>query len=187
MEGKVEQTNEGYAIAKIAGMELCKMIYEQYGNQFISCMPTNIYGENDTYDERKSHVISALMMRMHKAKNEQLPEIIIWGTGNSRREFLYVDDLAEASYWLMQEYDQKEFLNIGTGEDISIKEVADLLTKVVGYTGKLVFDTTKPDGMPRKLLDVTKTTQQGWKNTTSLADGLERTYRYFLKEQTAAK
>lgn len=179
MDGKVEPTNEGYALAKISGIKLCEKIYDQYGKPFISCMPTNIYGENDNFDAESSHVIPALIGRMHDAKINNSPEVIIWGSGISRREFLYVDDLADALFWLMQNYEQKQFLNIGTGIDISIKELAFLIKDVVKYEGKLVFDTTKPDGMPKKLLDVSKVNDMGWKYSISLEEGLKKSYEFF--------
>jgi GDP-L-fucose synthase len=179
MEGKVEPTNEGYAMAKILGMKLCEKIYEQYGRTFISCMPTNIYGPHDTFDLEASHVIPALIRKIHEAKANESPEVVIWGSGKSRREFLYMDDLANAVYWLMQEYNDKDFLNVGTGEDISIKVLAKTIKEMVGYKGKLVFDTTKPDGMARRLLDVNKIAKAGWKHTTDLKTGLEKTYIWY--------
>jgi len=180
LDGKVEPTNEGYALAKIAGMKLCEKICDQYGKTFISCMPTNIYGENDNFDQNSSHVIPALIGRMHEAKINNLPEVVIWGSGVSRREFLYVDDLADALHWLMENYDEKRFLNIGTGEDVSIKELAEMIREIVGYGGELVFDVTKPDGMPKKLLDVSKINALGWKHKTSLDEGLKMAYKHFL-------
>ena len=180
LEGKVEPTNEGYALAKISGMKLCEKIYEQYGKCFISCMPTNIFGENDNFDESSSHVIPALIGRMHNAKIKNLPEVVIWGSGISRREFLYVDDLADAVFWLMEKYDDKQFLNVGTGEDISIKDLAYKIKELVGFEGNLVFDISKPDGMPKKLLDVGKINKLGWKHKISFDDGLKMAYRYFL-------
>lgn len=180
-EGKPEPTNEGYAIAKIAGMKLCEYIYDEFGMTFISCMPTNIYGENDNFDPETSHVIPSLIRRIHEAKAENTPEVVIWGTGVSRREFLHVDDLANASAWLLESYEDKQFLNIGTGEDISIKELAEMIQKMVGYEGQLVFDATKPDGMPKKLLDVTKLHDAGWHHAISFEDGLKRTYGWYLQ------
>ncbi|MFH1048219.1 MAG: GDP-L-fucose synthase [Patescibacteria group bacterium] len=181
MSGKVEPTNEGYAVAKIAGMKLCEKISEQYKQIFISCMPTNIYGESDNFDLNSSHVVPALIRRMHEAKLNNLPEVVIWGSGGSRRELLYVDDLADAILWLMLNYNEKQFLNIGTGEDVSIKELAFAIKKVVGYEGNLVFDKTKPDGMPKKLLDVSRMNKLGWKYRINLSDGLEKAYRFYLK------
>jgi GDP-L-fucose synthase len=185
-EGKPEPTNEGYAIAKIAGMKLCEYIYTEHGLTFISCMPTNVYGEGDTFDYEKSHVIPALIRRMHEAKVSDSPEVVIWGSGNSRREFLHRDDLADAVFWLMQNYDDKQFLNVGTGKDISIKELAELIKEVVGYKGELVFDTSKPDGMPKKLLDVDKLHQAGWHHKIEFEAGLKQTYEWFLQNTEAA-
>ncbi|KKU12541.1 MAG: NAD-dependent epimerase/dehydratase [Parcubacteria group bacterium GW2011_GWC2_45_7] len=181
MDGKPESTNESYALAKIAGMKLCEYIYMEFNKKFISCMPTNIYGKNDNFDLESSHVIPALIRRMHAAKMNSAKEVVIWGSGNSRREFLHVDDLADAIYFLMQNYDGKQFLNVGTGEDISIKELASMIKDIMGYGGALVFDTTKPDGMPKKLLDVSLLHQLGWRHTISLRDGLEKTYEWFLE------
>ena len=185
-EGKPEPTNEAYAIAKIAGMKYCEYIYEEHGRTFISCMPTNIYGVGDNFDFESSHVIPALMRRMHEAKVAGTPEVVIWGSGVSRREFLYVDDAADAMYWLLENYDSKDFLNVGTGTDISIKELAQVIQEVVGYKGKLVFDTSKPDGMPKKLLDVSKLHKLGWKHKVGFKDGLKQTYDWFLNESGAA-
>ena len=181
MDGKPEHTNEGYAFAKIAGMKLCEYIYTEFDKKFISCMPTNIYGENDNFDPESSHVIPALIRRMHAAKINSAKEVVIWGSGNSRREFLHVDDLADAIYFLMQNYDRKQFLNIGTGEDISIKELAFMIKDIVGYEGELIFDTTKPDGMPKKLLNVSRLYQLGWRRAMSLSNGLKKTYKWFLE------
>jgi len=180
LTGKFEPTNEGYAVAKTAGIRLGEYLKEQHGKNFISCMPTNIYGENDNFDPNSSHVIPGIMLRMQEAKQKNLPEVVIWGTGESRREFLYVDDLAEAVYFLMQNYDGKQFVNVGTGEDISIKELAFAIKEVVGFEGNLVFDSTKPDGMPKKLLDVSKMKEMGWQYTTSFTDGLKKLYNYYL-------
>lgn len=180
LSGPLEPTNEGYAIAKIAGMKLCEKIFDQYGQTFISCMPTNLHGENDNFDPETAHAVPAMIRRMHEAKINNLPEVVVWGTGKPRREFMYVDDLAEAVFWLMENYDKKEFLNVGTGEDKSIKELAEAIKKVVGYKGGLVFDTTKPDGMPRKLLDVSKINSLGWKHKIDLEEGLKMTYEHFL-------
>jgi GDP-L-fucose synthase len=182
LDGKPEPTNEGYAIAKISGLKLCEKIYEQYGDKFISCMPTNIYGYNDNFDEKSSHVIPSLMQKMHLAKKNNDSKVIIWGSGQTKREFLFVDDLANAIVWLMNNYDDKKFVNIGTGIDVSIKELANLLKDVIGYKGELIFDTTKPDGMPRKLLDVSKINNLGWKYSTELPDGLKDSYEWYKKE-----
>jgi len=181
LTGKLEPTNEGYAIAKIAGMKLCEKIFEQYGKVFISCMPTNLYGQNDNYDPENSHVISALMRRIHEAKMANSKEVSIWGTGNALRDFLYVDDMAEAVFLIMDKYDKKQFLNIGSGNEINIKDLALLIKEVVGFKGELFFDTTKPDGMPRKLLDISKISELGWKPKIELKVGLEKTYKYFVE------
>ncbi len=180
MEGKPEPTNEAYAIAKIAGLKLCEYIYEEFGKKFVSCMPTNIYGDGDNFDPESSHVIPGLMRRVHDAKMSNAPEVVVWGTGNTRREFLHCDDLADAILFLMQNYDERPFINIGTGEDISIKELAQAIKDVVGYEGKLVFDATKPDGFPRKLLDVTRIHKLGWHHKVSFDEGLKNTYKWYL-------
>lgn len=180
MSSKPEPTNEGYAYAKIVGMKLCEYIYNEFDKTFISCMPTNIYGEGDNFDPETSHVIPSLIRRMHEAKMSRISEVVIWGTGNSRREFMYVDDLADACLWLMNNYDNNQFINIGTGTDISIKELAEQIKQLVGYDGMLVFDTTKPDGMPRKLLDVSKIHDAGWKHKIDFGQGLQITYDYYL-------
>lgn len=181
LTGKLEPTNEGYAIAKISGMKLCEKIFEQYGKVFISCMPTNLYGENDNFDVESSHVISALMRRIHEAKIANSKEVSIWGTGNALRDFLYVDDMAEAVFLVMQKYNDKQFLNIGSGSEIKIKDLAKLIKEVVGYEGELVFDITKPDGMPRKLLDISRISKLSWKPKTDLKDGLGKMYKYFVE------
>jgi len=180
-KGAPEVTNEGYAYAKIAGMKLCEYIYDEFGLNFTSCMPTNIYGENDDFNPETSHVIPSLIRRMHEAKVGNTSEVVIWGTGVSRREFLHVDDLADAVVWQLTQYTDKQFLNIGTGEDISIKELAFIIKDLVGYEGELVFDATKPDGMPKKLLDVTRIHKAGWKHSIKFEDGIKRTYEWFLE------
>jgi GDP-L-fucose synthase len=185
MTGKQEPTNEGYSLAKISGMKLCEYIYDQYGMNFISCMPTNIYGANDDFNPETSHVIPSLLRRMHEAKLNGTPEVVIWGTGASRREFLHVNDLADAIVWLLENYNDKQFLNVGTGEEISIKDLAQKIKKLVGYTGKLVFDATKPDGMPRKLLDVSKLHKAGWHHKIDFDDGLKETYNWYLANVAA--
>jgi GDP-L-fucose synthase len=184
MDGKVEPTNEGYALAKISGIKLCEKIFEQYGKIFISCMPTNIYGENDNFNPESSHVIPALIHRMYEAKINGSSEVVIWGSGSSRREFLYVDDLADAIFWLMKNYNKKQFLNIGTGEDVSIKELALMIRDIIGYDGELIFDATKPDGMPKKLLDVSKINAAGWKHKLNLKEGLNKSYDFFKNNYT---
>ncbi|MGW1757728.1 GDP-L-fucose synthase family protein [Streptomyces mirabilis] len=180
MEGKPEPTNEAYAYAKIAGMKLCEYIHTQYGMNFISCMPTNIYGEGDSFDPETSHVIPALLRRIHQAKGAGSPYVTIWGTGSSRREFLHVDDLADAVVWLLRSYKDKQFLNVGTGEDISIRELAEHIRSLVGYEGRLLFDPAQPDGMPRKLLDVTRLHKAGWHHRIGFDEGLKRTYGWYL-------
>lgn len=182
-KGAPEPTNEAYAYAKIAGMKLCEYINTEFGLDYTSCMPTNIYGENDNFDPETSHVIPSLLRRMHEAKVTNQSEVVIWGSGISRREFLHVDDLADAIVWLLENYSDKQFLNIGTGEDISIKELAVMIKELVGYEGNLVFDTTKPDGMPKKLLDVTHLHKAGWKHKISFEEGLKRTYNWYLKNE----
>jgi GDP-L-fucose synthase len=187
LSGKLESTNEGYALAKISGLKLCEYIYQQFGKDFISCMPTNIYGPGDHFDSTSTHVIPALIRRIHEAKINNSPEAIIWGSGLARREFLHVDDLATAVLWLMESYDQKEFLNVGIGIDVSIKELALAIKEVVGYKGQLVFDTSKPDGMPKKLLDVNKINKLGWHYNISFDEGLRQTYKWFLDNVVSDK
>jgi GDP-L-fucose synthase len=178
LTGPLEPTNEGYAIAKIAGLKLCEYYRTQYGKRFISAMPTNLYGPGDNFDPMGSHVIPALLRRFHEAKLAGAEEISVWGSGKPRREFLYVEDLAEALYLLMQEYESVETINVGTGEDVTVAELAALIKDVVGYRGSIVFDASKPDGTPRKLLDVTRLSGLGWRPAWSLADGLRETYRW---------
>lgn len=180
--GRPEPTNEAYAYAKIAGMKLCEYIHDEFHLNFSSCMPTNIYGENDNFDPETSHVIPSLIRRMHEAKVEGLSEVVIWGTGLSRREFLHVDDLADAVVWLLSHYDDRQFLNIGTGEDISIKELAFMIRDLVDFKGDLLFDATKPDGMPRKLLDVSRLHTAGWRHKVTFEQGLRRTYEWYLAQ-----
>lgn len=184
MTGPLEPTNEGYAIAKIAGMKLAEHISKQFGRTFISCMPTNVYGEHDHFDSEKAHVIPSLMRRMHDAKVTRAAEVVIWGTGSARREFLHADDLADACLFLMREYRDHSFLNVGTGEDLTIRELAEMLKDLIGYEGAIRWDTTKPDGMPRKLLDVTKIRSLGWRHSIPLHDGIASTYRWFLENIT---
>jgi GDP-L-fucose synthase len=163
-------------------MKMCEYIYDEFGMKFISCMPTNVYGERDNFDPETSHVIPSLISRMHEAAVSGSPEVVIWGTGTSRREFLHVDDLADAVVWLLANYEEKQFLNVGTGEDISIRELAELVKEIVGYRGKLVFDVTKPDGVPRKLLDVSRLHAAGWKHKIALREGLQRTFQWYLQQ-----
>lgn len=180
LDGKPEPTNEGYAIAKISALELVKFFHRQYNDPFISCMPTNIYGENDNFDLQGSHVIPAMIRKFHTAKMEGEDSVTLWGTGSPLREFLYVDDLADACVFLMEHYDGAEHINIGSGEEVSIRELAEIIKDVVGFEGNLIFDTEKPDGTPRKLLDTMKLQEFGWKYNVSLREGLELSYRYFL-------
>lgn len=183
LTGPLEYTNEPYAIAKIAGIKLCESYRDQYGADFISVMPTNLYGLNDNYHPENSHVLPALIRRFHEAKVTGLNEVVIWGSGSPKREFLFADDLADACLFLMEEYSNKEIVNIGCGEDLSIKELAEMVKEVTGYTGNLVFDTSKPDGTPRKLLDVSKINALGWRYKTSLKEGMSIAYQDFLTKQ----
>lgn len=178
----LEQTNEPYAIAKIAGIKMCEAYRAQYGCNFIAVMPTNLYGYNDNYHPQNSHVLPALIRRVHEAKEQNLPSIDVWGTGTPLREFLFVDDLAEAAYMLMLNYNESQFLNIGSGTDISIKELALTIKHIIGYQGDIHFDTTKPDGTPRKLMDVSKINALGWVAQTSLEKGISLAYNDFLKK-----
>ena len=176
LTGRLEHTNEPYAIAKIAGIKMCDAYRSQYGCNFISAMPTNLYGPNDNYDLNNSHVLPALLRKFHEAKQKGEKQVVVWGTGAPRREFLHVDDLADACYFLMQHYNEEGLVNIGIGEDISIKELAETIKQIVGFDGELVFDSTKPDGTPRKLLDVSKLNHLGWKATISFHEGIRRVY-----------
>ena len=184
LEGPLEQTNEPYAIAKIAGIKLSEAYRDQYGCNFISVMPTNLYGKGDNYDLEKSHVLPALIRIFHEAKTKGDKTVTVWGTGSPKREFLYADDLAEACIYLMENYDGREFVNIGTGEDLSIKELAGLVSKEVGFEGEIVFDTSKPDGTPRKLMDVSKLHSMGWKHSIELPEGIKLSYEDFLSNTT---
>lgn len=181
LSGHLEETNDAYAIAKISGLMMCAAYKEQYGDNFISGMPTNLYGYNDNFDFNNSHVLPALMRKIHEAKISNTPEIVVWGTGTPMREFLFVEDLADALVFMMNNYDGKLHLNIGTGVDVTIKELAQTICCVVGYKGNIVYDTTKPDGTPRKLLDVSKINQLGWKAKVSLEDGVALTYKWYLE------
>lgn len=182
LTGELEQTNEPYAIAKIAGIKLCESFRDQYGCNFISVMPTNLYGIGDNYHPENSHVLPALIRRFHEAKIKGLESVTIWGTGTPKREFLYADDLADACLFLMESYSGRELVNVGTGQDLEIKELALLVKEVVGFEGKLEFDTSKPDGTPRKLMDVSKLTSLGWKYSTGLKDGIINAYKDFLSK-----
>ncbi len=179
LTGLLQQTTEAYAIAKIAGLKMCQYFNKQYGTNFISVMPTNLYGPNDNFDLETSHALAAIMRKFHEAKINNKPYVEVWGTGNPRREFLYVDDLADAVLHLINNYDGNDPINIGTGKDLTIKELAQLVKEVVGYEGEIRFDTTKPDGTPRKLLDVTRLHNTGWRHKIELKEGLELTYQWF--------
>ena len=185
LTGELEKTNEPYAIAKIAGIKMCDAYRSQYGCNFISVMPTNLYGPNDNYDLKSSHVLPALVRKFHTAKINGDPSVTIWGTGTPRREFLHADDLADACYFLMQHFDEAGFVNIGTGEDIPIGELAMLIKDIVGYNGSLEFDTSKPDGTPRKLMDVTKLHALGWRASIGLREGIEKVYHEFIQAYPA--
>jgi GDP-L-fucose synthase len=183
LTGSLEATNEPYAIAKIAGIKLCEEYRFQYGCNFISAMPTNLYGPNDNYDLQGSHVLPALIRKFHEAKVAGSPSVEVWGTGSPRREFLHADDLADACVFLMNNYNDKLFVNIGTGEDLTIKALAEMVQATVGYEGDLRWNTDKPDGTPRKLMDVSRLHNMGWRHTTELAEGLQKTYQDFLATQ----
>ena len=181
LTGALEPTNEAYAIAKISGIKMCEFYAKQYGDCFISAMPTNLYGINDNFDLQNSHVLPALLRKLHEAKVNQEPQVVVWGTGTPRREFLFVDDLANACVFLLQNYTQPEFVNIGTGSDLTIAELARLMASIVGYQGELVFDVTKPDGTPVKRLDVSALRFLGWQASTSLEEGIRKTYAWYLE------
>lgn len=181
LSSPLEPTNEAYAIAKIAGIKLCQAYAHQYGASFISAMPTNLYGPGDNFDLNSSHVLPALLRKAHEAKTASARELIVWGSGSPRREFLYVDDLASACLFLLQNYNSPKIINVGCGEDIPIRELAELVCEVVGFEGELVFDASKPDGTPRKLLDVAKLSGLGWRAVTPLREGIAKTYDWFLQ------
>ena len=185
LTGLLEPTNEPYAIAKIAGIKMCDAYRAQYGCNFISVMPTNLYGPNDNYDLQNAHVLPTLIRKFHEAKQNGDPAVTIWGTGTPRREFLHADDLAAACVYLMENYNEEGLVNIGTGEDVTITELAMLIKEIVGYEGALVYDHTKPDGTPRKLMDVSKLTQIGWKYSIELKDGLKRVYDDYQNSHTS--
>ncbi len=184
LTGLLEPTNEPYAIAKIAGIKMCEAYRDQYGCNFISAMPTNMYGQGDNYHLQNSHVIPALLRKFHEAKVSGSTFTEIWGTGTPLREFMYVDDLADACVYLMNKYNEKEFINVGTGEEVTIRELAHAVKQVVGFEGETIFDATKPDGTPRKLMDSTKLHSLGWKHKTSLQDGLRQAYQFFMAENS---
>ena len=181
LTGPLEPTNEGYALAKIAGIKLCETYRRQYGDDFISAMPTNLYGPGDNFDLEGGHVLPALMRRFHEAREAGAASVTVWGTGTARREFLHVDDLADACLFLMDRYSEAGHVNVGTGVDLTIRELAETVRDLVHPEGELVFDTSRPDGMPRKVLDVSRLTDLGWTATTSLAEGLADTYRWYLE------
>lgn len=181
LSGRLEPTNEAYAIAKIAGVKLCQAFSGEYGANFISAMPTNLYGPNDNFDLETSHVLAALLRKAYEAKKSSARELVVWGTGTPRREFLHVDDCASACLFLLEKYDSPEIINVGCGEDISILELAELICDVVGFDGELSWDKTQPDGTPRKLLDLSKLQGFGWTPTIPLRDGIAQTYEWFLK------
>lgn len=183
LTGPLEPTNEWYAIAKIAGIKLCQAYRAQYGCDFVSAMPTNLYGPGDNFDLKASHVLPALMVKIHKARQEGLPSVEIWGSGKPQREFLHVDDLADACVHLLRVYDEDVAINVGTGTDVTIRELAERIAEAVGYTGGFHFDATKPDGTPRKLLDVSHLRRLGWEARYNLRDGIAHTYRWFLENQ----
>ncbi|MES2646524.1 MAG: GDP-L-fucose synthase [Bacteroidota bacterium] len=185
LTGLLEDTNEPYAIAKIAGIKLCEAYRDQYGDNFISVMPTNLYGKGDNYHPQNSHVLPALIRKFHEAKTSGAKNVMVWGSGTPKREFLYADDLAEACLFLMLNYDEKTLVNIGTGEDLTIRELAETIKEVVGFEGDLVFDASKPDGTPRKLMDVSKLHQLGWQHKIALKEGIQLAYEDFLNKEAS--
>ncbi len=187
LTSSLEQTNEAYALAKISGLKYCEYLNRQYGTDYISVMPTNLYGPNDNYHPQHSHVLPALIRRFHEAKEAGAPTVTCWGTGAPLREFLYVDDLADACVYLMNTYSGNETVNLGTGKELTIKQLTELVAKVVGYTGEILWDPTKPDGTPRKLLDVTKLEKLGWHYKTELEEGIRLTYQDFLHSEMRAE
>jgi GDP-L-fucose synthase len=187
LSGPLEPTNEWYAIAKIAGIKMCQAYRRQYGFNAIALMPTNLYGPGDNFDLSTSHVLPALIRKFHEAKESRAPAVVIWGTGKPRREFLHVDDLADAAVFLMHHYDGEEIVNVGVGEDITIHDLAVLVQQVVGYQGEIAFDPTKPDGTPRKLLDISRLKNMGWQARISLVEGIAQTYQWFLRNSGPAR
>lgn len=183
LTGMLEPTNEAYAVAKISGLELCKFFKRQYGDNFISCMPTNLYGPNDNFDLKTSHVMPALIRKIHDAKVNNSDSVEIWGTGTPKREFLHVDDMADACVFLMNNYDGEQHVNIGTGEEITIKDLAIMIQKVIGFNGKIVFNEKMKDGTPRKLCDISKLNKLGWKHSINLENGIRETYEWYLSAQ----
>lgn len=183
LTGTLEPTNEAYALAKISGMQMCKFYRRQYGCDFISAMPTNLYGINDNFDLNSSHVLPAMIRKFYEAKIQNKPEVILWGTGKVLREFLYVDDLADALLFLMNNYSDESHVNVGTGEELSIHDLALIVKKVVGYQGNIVYDSSKPDGTPRKLLDVSRLHKSGWHHNVSLQEGIETVYNWYCNQR----
>lgn len=181
LSGYLEETNEAYALAKISGLKMCQYFNKQYGTNFISVMPTNLYGPYDNFHPENSHVMPALIRRFHEAKINNAKEVVVWGSGTPLREFLYSEDMADACVYLMENYEGNDFFNIGTGKEITIRGLAELIKEVVGYEGEIVWDTTKPDGTPRKLLDVSKLESQGWKYKMELREGINLSYKWFLE------
>ncbi|MCS7315168.1 MAG: GDP-L-fucose synthase [Bryobacterales bacterium] len=186
LSGPLEPTNQPYAVAKIAGLEMCRAYRRQYGFNAISLMPTNLYGPGDNFDLETSHVLPAMIRKFHEAKLAAAPRVVLWGTGNPRREFLHVDDLADAALFLMERYDGEDPINVGTGEDLTIRELAEMVRSVVGYEGEIAFDPAMPDGAPRKLLDVSRLHALGWRHRIGLREGIEQTYRWFCESWVAA-
>lgn len=187
MSGPLEPTNQAYAVAKIAGLTLCRAYWDEYGDRFISVMPTNLYGPNDNFDLQTSHVLPALIRKFHTAKIQGLPTVTLWGTGTPRREFLHVDDCADACLFLMDRYEEPQFINIGTGEDLPIADLGQMIAEVTGFRGKIIFDPSKPDGMARKQLNVERIHALGWKHRISLREGVRMTYEWFLTHDTHAE
>ena len=187
LSGPLEPTNEAYAIAKIAGIKMCEAYYRQYSCKFTSLMPCNLYGYNDNFHSQNSHVIPGLIQRFHKAKINNEPSVTCWGTGTPKREFLFIDDLASAVIFIMDHYEGSDFLNVGTGTDVSVKELAEIIAQIIGYKGKILWDTSKPDGTPRKVLNIDPIMALGWCPQTSLREGLEKTYRWFLSHQNEVR
>ncbi|MEA1893713.1 MAG: GDP-L-fucose synthase [Euryarchaeota archaeon] len=186
LTGELEATNEAYAVAKIAGIRMCKHYNQQYGTNFIAVMPTNLYGSGDNYDPETSHVMAALIRKFHEAKLNNAPQVVVWGTGTPRREFLHVDDMADACVYLMENYDASgigEFVNIGVGEDVMIRELAEIIGELVGYSGAIVYDATKPDGTPQKLMDVSRLRALGWEAKIALRDGIKQAYKWYVSKK----
>jgi GDP-L-fucose synthase len=181
LSGYLEPTNEPYAIAKIAGIKMCESYNRQHGTHYISVMPTNLYGPGDNFDLETSHVLPALVRKFHEAKTEDHKEVVLWGTSSPRREFMHVDDLADASVYLMERYDETDIINVGTGKDLTIRDLAELIGRIVGFEGRLTYDSTKPDGMPQKLLDVSKLRGLGWQAKISLEAGIAETYEWYMR------